>query len=154
MTMAKLPLLRWVLTAVAICATGMLGMALPQFGASMTLPILPSGIAVAAYYRWGRRMWPAIAVGTLAIDLGRAPGPLMAICVAIGLLAGCEVFQRILDRQDFEPRFTRARDVPVYVAAACCGMAFAATFGLLGHFLGREDRPFLNDSMALSWLSW
>src|ERR1700729_196625 len=72
----------------SIFAVGVMGFSLRNLGGSLTLSYLPSGIALAATYRFGRRMWPAVFLAGVAIDLW-IPQPLPAcIGVGIGLASG------------------------------------------------------------------
>jgi signal transduction histidine kinase len=61
--------MRWVTTFASIYTTGLVGFALPSFGAHFPLPLLPGGLAVAAIYGWGRRMWAPIFAASAAIQL-------------------------------------------------------------------------------------
>ena len=107
----SLPVLKWSLAFALIFATGALGFALPSFGGSLPLLILPSGVAVAAMYRWGRRMWPAMFAAGVAIDWSTHQPLVAAIGVGIGLAGGAALTVWVLERRGFDPSFSRARDV-------------------------------------------
>src|SRR5271170_1515142 len=65
----RIPVFRWAIVFALIFASGAFGFALPSLGSSLPLLILPSGFAVGAMYRWGRRMWPAVFAASIATDL-------------------------------------------------------------------------------------
>jgi PAS domain S-box-containing protein len=145
------PLLRWLIAFAFIFVAGAAGFALPTMGARLTLPILPSGIAVAATYCWGRRMWPAVFAAGVAIDLfGRQP-LVASLGVGVGLAAGAVFTTWFLERRGFDSGFSRAKDVPLFILAAGMGMTLAPTFGLLGFYLSGSG---LEASNALPWIRW
>jgi PAS domain S-box-containing protein len=120
-------------------------------GARLALPLLPSGIAIAVNYRWGRRMWSAVFAAGAAIDLSTGEPLLAAIGVGIGLAGGAALTAWLLERYRFDPSFSRARDVPLFIAAAALGMLLAPTFGMAGHFLaGNALLPF----SPVRWIRW
>jgi PAS domain S-box-containing protein len=147
----KLPLLKWLVAFALIFATGAVGFALPIMGARLTLPILPSGIAVAATYRWGRRMWPAVFAAGVAIDLYRRQPLVACIGVGVGLAAGAVLTRWFLERRGFDSGFSRAKDVPLFILAAAVGMTLAPTFGMLGFYLAGSRLDALS---ALQWIRW
>jgi len=102
----SLPVLRWLLGFALTFATGALGFALPSFGGSLPLLILPSGVAVAAMYRWGRRMWPSIFAAGVAIDWSNHQPLVAAIGVGIGLAGSAALTAWVLERRGFDPSFT------------------------------------------------
>src|SRR3984957_13454604 len=69
MTAQRLPLLKWLVTFAAVFTVGAVGFMLPSVGAHPTLPLLAGGIAAAACIRWGRRMWPAVLLAGVGVDL-------------------------------------------------------------------------------------
>jgi len=112
------------------------GFSLRNLGASLTLSYLPSGIALAATYRFGRRVWPAVFLAGLAIDLW-IPQPLPAcIGVGIGLASGAWLSAWLLERSGFDPNFARAKDVPLFILAVAVGMTLSPIFSLPGYYLG------------------
>ncbi len=142
---------RWLAVFVLTFATGALGFALPRWGGSLPLLILPSGIAVAAMYRWGWRMWPAILAAGAAIDLS-GHQPLIAACgVGIGLAGGAALSAWILERRGFDPSFSRATDVPLFIVAAAIGMTLAPAFGYFGFYLAGSSAE---ASDPVHWIRW
>ncbi len=135
----------------AIFTTGALGFALPSLGASLPLPLLPSGFAVAAMYRWGRQMWPAVLAAGIAIDVSTRQPLVAAVGVGVGLAGGAALSAWILERRRLDPSFSRASDVPLFIFAAAAGMTLAPTMGYLGFYLAD-----LTDEVAkpINWMRW
>ncbi len=144
--------IRWVITAVSLYAAGLVGFALPNWGAHFPLPIVPAGIAAAATYRWGRRMWSAVFIAGAAIQLSVSPGrPLIAsLSVGAGLAGGAVVSAWLLDKGGFEPCFGRPKDTWIFVFAVVVGMTIAPTAGMAGFLLS----GFRFESVALQWTRW
>jgi PAS domain S-box-containing protein len=142
---------RLLLVFASIFAVGALGFSLPRIGGSLTLSYLPSGIAVAATYRFGRKMWPAVFLAAFAIDLW-IPQPLPAcIGVGIGLASGAWLSALLLERSGFDPSFSRAKDVPLFVLCVAIGMTLSPIFSLPGYYLSGL-RDFATDPSH--WVRW
>jgi PAS domain S-box-containing protein len=143
--------IRLLVVFASIFAVGALGFSLPRIGGSLTLSYLPSGIAVAAAYRFGRKMWPAIFLAAFAIDLW-IPQPLPAcIGVGIGLAGGACLSALFLERSGFDPNFSRAKDVPLFVLCVAIGMTLSPIFSLPAYYLsGLKD--FATDPSH--WVRW
>jgi signal transduction histidine kinase len=146
------PVLKWLLAFGLIFATGTFGFVLPQFGSSLHLPILPSGIAVAVTYRWGQRKWPAVCAAGIAIDLSTHNPLIAAIGVGLGLAGGAALTAWILERRGFDPSFSRARDVPLFVLAAAAGMTLAATVGTFGFYVADPNSSTVRATYWFRWL--
>ena len=137
--------LRGSIVFASIFATGLIGFMLPILGAQFKLPLLPSGIAVAACCRWGRRMWPFVVAAVAAIDfwdlyilehsLGVGGGLIESIAVGAGLAGGAALSAWLLERNGFNANFARARDVPLFILSAAAGMTLMPTLGFLGLLL-------------------
>jgi len=143
--------LRWLCAFILIFATGVIAYALPGWGAQVALPLLPSGFAVAAAYRWGQRMWPAAFAAGIATDLWMHQPMITAVCVGGGLAGGAALTAWLLQRRGFDPSFSRARDVPLFMLAAAVGMTLGPTFGLLGYYLAS---PATHPVHAVDWIRW
>jgi len=135
----------------SIFAVGVMGFSLRNLGGSLTLSYLPSGIALAATYRFGRRMWPAVFLAGVAIDLW-IPQPLPAcIGVGIGLASGAWLSAWLLERSGFDANFARAKDVPLFILAVAVGMTLSPLFSLPGYYLGGM-KDFATDPSH--WVRW
>jgi PAS domain S-box-containing protein len=142
---------RWVATFVSIIATGAMGFALPSWGAHFPLPLIPSGIAVAAIYRWGRRMWLPVFLADGAIEFYIHQPLLVMVAAGIGLTGGAALSVWLLDKNGFEPNFSRARDVPIFLFVVVAAMTLAPTVGMVGVVLAAEPSAF---SDAVRWIRW
>jgi PAS domain S-box-containing protein len=143
--------LRLFLVFAGIFAIGAIGFSLPSIGGRLTLSLLPSGVAVAATFRLGRRVWPAVFLAGLAIERW-IPQPWWAsLGVGIGLAGGASLSAWLLERLEFDSSFSRAKDVPLFILAVAAGMILAPTFGLLGFYLSGM-REFATD--PIHWIRW
>jgi PAS domain S-box-containing protein len=134
----------------SIFALGAIAFALPSLGGRMALPLLPSGVAVAAAYRWGRRMWPAIFAAGLAIDLMLRQPWIASVGVGVGLAGGAWLTALLLEFNEFKADFSRAKDVPVFIFAVAVGMTLAPTFGLLGFYFSGSTTA----TDPINWIRW
>jgi len=142
--------LPWMLACSLIYASGALGFALPQLGSRLPLLLLPSGLAVAALFRWGARLWPAVFVAGMAIDLTEHKPLIAAVGVGAGLAAGASVCVWMLRKGGFDGGFSRAKDVPLFIFADVIGMTMAPALGYLGFHLNHVTLP----SDAVHWIRW
>jgi PAS domain S-box-containing protein len=142
---------RLLLVFACIFAVGALGFYLPKLGGSLTLSYLPSGIALAATYRFGRGVWPAVFLAAFAIDLS-IPQPLPAcVGVGIGLAASAWMTAWLLERSGFNGDFARAKDVPLFILAVVAGMTLSPIFSLPGYYLSGLQ-SFATDPSH--WVRW
>jgi PAS domain S-box-containing protein len=126
--------LRLLLVFTSIFAIGALGISLASIGGRLSLNLLPSGLAAAATFRLGRRVWPAVFLAGVALELW-IPQPIWtALGVGIGLAGGASLSKWLLERLGFDSGFSRAKDVPLFILAVTAGMIVAPTFGLLGYY--------------------
>jgi PAS domain S-box-containing protein len=143
--------LRLVLVFVAVFAVAAIGISLHRIGGSLTLSYLPNGIAVAATYRFGRRVWPAVFLAGLAIPLWNHEALPTCIGVGIGLSSGAWLSAWLLERAGFNSDFSRAKDVLIFIVGVGVGMTLAPLFSLAGYYLaGLKD--FATD--PTHWLRW
>lgn len=111
--------------------TARMGLQIPYVGTHVSLFWLPTGVAVAAYYRWGGRMAPAVlvAAGLANLELG---GPVWAaLGIALGNAVGPWLSTQVLRRLDFDATLGRRRDLGVYLLAVTLGMLVSASNGTL-----------------------
>jgi PAS domain S-box-containing protein len=143
--------LRLLVVFASIFAIGAIGFSLPSIGGRLTLSLLPSGAAVAATYRMGRRVWPAVFFAGVAIELWIPQSLWTALGVGTGLAGGAWLSTWLLERVGFDSSFARAKDVPLFIIAVAVGMLLAPTFGLLGFYL-TGLREFATD--PTHWIRW
>jgi PAS domain S-box-containing protein len=142
---------RLLLVFAAIFAVGALGFSLPKLGGSLTLSYLPSGIALAATYRFGRNVWPAVFLAGFAIDLS-IPQPLPAcIGVACGLASSAWLTAWLLERSAFDRDFARAKDVLLFIFAVVLGMTLSPIFSLPAYYFSGQEAFAADPS---HWIRW
>jgi signal transduction histidine kinase len=90
----------------------------------------PTGIAVVAILVLGRRIWPAIFVAALLVNLPLGPSPLGAAVIATGNTLAPLFATELLRVVDFHRELDRLRDAAAIIGlAALGGMSVSATFG-------------------------
>src|SRR5271165_2248781 len=144
---------RLIIVFASIFVVGVVAFTLPSLGGRLSLPLLPSGIAVAAAYRWGRRMCPAVFFAGMAIELWLQQTLMDAVGIGAGLAGGAWPAGVPMERRGFYAGFGRAKDVPLFILAAAVGMTLAPTCGFLGFYLG-GDKAFATEVTWDRWLSW
>ncbi|HEY2780816.1 MAG TPA: MASE1 domain-containing protein [Steroidobacteraceae bacterium] len=143
--------MRLLVVFVSIFALAAIGISMHRLGGSLTLSYLPNGIAVAATYRFGRRVWPAVFLAGVAIELwDHAPLP-VSIGVGIGLASGAWCSAWLLERGGFDSAFSRAKDVLIFILAVSLGMMLAPAFSLPGYYLAGM-KAFATD--LSHWIRW
>ena len=143
---------RLLIIALAYCIAGRLGLELATIGSNITLIWLPTGIAVAALFRWGWRYWPAIWLGALAVNLLVGSTIWVALGISIGNTLAPVLAVAILKRWHFNPDISSWRDVPVFVVGgAFLGMLASATGGVATLVIGGA-LPW--SAVGWAWLSW
>ncbi len=146
-----LPVTRFLVLTLAYFATGWLGLQIPYTGSHITLVWLPTGIAVAALFRWGSRVWPGIYLGAFMVNLViGSPWPLAA-AIAVGNTLAPLLSAVWLRRIGFHPAFDRQLDVGIFLLAAGGGMLVSALGGVaslyLAGLLPAQAAPW-------AWLIW
>ncbi|NNM60616.1 MAG: PAS domain S-box protein [Steroidobacteraceae bacterium] len=142
--------LRGVIVFAAIFMTGSIGFLLPKFGADFILPLLPSGIAMAARYRWGPRMWPFVFASVAAVDWAHEQILIEALAVGGGLAGGTALTAWLLEHYRFDAAFAHVRDVALFILASAAGMSLMPTLGFIGLALvGRHT-----DFSLERWIDW
>ena len=142
---------RLFLLALAYFTTGWLGLQMPYLGQHITLVWLPTGIAVAALYRWGRPVWPSVFAGAMLVNLSVGSTWPVAVGIALGNTLAPVLAAGWLKRRAFHATFDRQRDVGLYIAASAMGMVVSATSGVACLYLAGV-MPI--EAMGAAWLSW
>lgn len=145
---------RWLgqvgVVAVVYYATARLGLAVPFLKGNVTPVWPPSGIALAALFLYGRRLWPGVAVGALLVN-GLSGVPFVSACgMAVGNTLEAVVGAYLLERvARLRPSLGRIRDV---VALAGLGAAastmISATIGVASLRFGGVVPA------AAAWSTW
>ena len=137
--------------ALAYAITGRFGLLISDFSPHITLLWLPSGIAVAALFRWGYRYWPAVFVSAFALNFSIAPLALLATGIAIGNTLGPMLAVWLLRHFQFRPRLERAYDVVILAMSGGLGMVLSATGGVFNLMLHGEVPA---EALNRAWFSW
>jgi len=90
----------------------------------------PTGIALVAILVFGRRVWPAVFVAALAVNLPIGPSPLGAAFIAAGNTLAPLTAAALLKRVHFRIELDRLRDAAaIIVLGALVAMTISATVG-------------------------
>lgn len=123
-------LVQLAVVAIAYWAAARLSLDLALVRGQVTPVWPPTGIALVALLIFGRRMWPAIFVGALAVNLPLGPTPLGAGVIAIGNTLAPLFANELLRLTGFRIELDRTRDAAAMVGlAALVGMSVSATIG-------------------------
>jgi diguanylate cyclase (GGDEF)-like protein len=113
----------------AYAFTGWLGLSVPFVAGKVTLFWLPSGIAVAALYRWSTRVWPGIFLGALLINLCTGAPPLTNLIIAIGNTLGPLITLYLLRRTHCQLHQLQRSTAWLFLAVSSLGMLIPASIG-------------------------
>src|SRR6266700_940735 len=90
----------------------------------------PTGIALVAILVFGRRVWPAVFLAALAVNLPIGPSPLGAASIAAGNTLAPVTAAALLKRAGFRIELDRLRDAAyLIVLGALVAMTISATVG-------------------------
>jgi signal transduction histidine kinase len=118
------------LVAVAYWVAGSLSLRLALVHGQVTPIWPPTGIALVAILVLGRRVWPAVFVGALAVNLPIGPSPLGAALIATGNTLAPLVAAELLRFAHFRLELDRLRDAAAIIGlGALVGMTVSATIG-------------------------
>jgi integral membrane sensor domain MASE1 len=98
------------LTAVYVGAAK-LGIELSVAHGVITPVWAPTGIAIAALFLFGRRVWPAVAVGAFVANATSDASIGVSAAIAVGNTLEAVVGSELLRRADVRPALDRIRDV-------------------------------------------
>lgn len=148
--------LLFVIALLVLCAlyvsTGRLGLSLGAVSGFATLVWFPSGLSVTALLLFGLRLWPAILLGALLVNLlTGAPLP-VALGIGVGNMLEALVCAALLGRWRFHSSLEELRDVLLLVLlAAPVSTLISATVGVGSLLLGEV----VTGSAALvTWSAW
>jgi signal transduction histidine kinase len=120
--MATLAVVYWVVARLSLALALVHGQVTPIWP--------PTGIALVAILVYGPRMWPAIFVGALAVNLPIGPSPEGAALIAAGNTAAPLVAAALLRRVGFRIELDRLRDAAAIIGlGALAAMTVSATIG-------------------------
>ena len=133
--------------------TGKLGLALVPVSGYATLTWPPTGISLAALLLFGYRLWPAVALGALAVNFTSGAPLSTALGMALGNSAEALIGSFLLRRYlDFHTTLDRLKDaLALVIVGVFLSTPISATIGTFSLWLrGIVDRS----TFAPTWLAW
>ncbi|MBV9232289.1 MAG: MASE1 domain-containing protein [Chloroflexi bacterium] len=140
----------------ALCAiyfgTARLGLSLDAVSGFATLVWLPSGIAVAALFLFGYRLWPGILMGAFLVNLSNGAPFFVAAGIGIGNTLEALVCNSLLKHYRVSHALDHLRDVLFLVLLAIpLGTFISATVGVSSLLLGKV---IAFSSFSETWRAW
>jgi len=126
-----------------------LSFAFVQKNASPVWP--PTGIALAALLLYGRRLWPAVFIGAVIVNLGTDVPLATALGIGIGNTLEAVVGVELLRRVAFDPAIQRLRDAVAFSLAAIGCSTVSASFGVTFLYLSGQVGA---ATFPRVWLIW
>ena len=128
---------RWALVALVYFGAAKGGLALAYEHDQVTAVWPPSGIALAAVYLWGYRVWPGVMLGAFLANAWAGAPFLSDVGIAVGNTLEGLVGAALLRRSGFRPSLARVRDVvALAVLAAGLSTMVSATVGTASLWFG------------------
>ncbi len=117
--------------ALVYYAAGKLGLQLASVTKQISVVWLDTGISLALLVLRGRRLWPAILIGSFAANVTSDAPALTSACIAFGNALESVVGATLLLRVGFQPALRRLHDVAsLFLLAACLSTLISATIGV------------------------
>ncbi|HZA12912.1 MAG TPA: MASE1 domain-containing protein, partial [Myxococcaceae bacterium] len=136
----------------AYVITARLGLQLDAVSGFATLVWPPSGIALAGLLLFGRRLWPAIAVGAFAVNAAAGAPLVSALAIAAGNTLEALAAVALLQWVRVDLSLGRVRDVlALLLLGAVVSTAISATLGVLSLWLGGAVEA---SAIAETWRAW
>jgi PAS domain S-box-containing protein len=144
--------LKLVALAVAYVAAAKLGIELSVARGVVTPVWAPTGIAIAALFLFGRRLWPAVTVGAFVANATSDTSLAVAAAIAAGNTFEAVVGSELLRRARVHPALDRVRDVLALIAfGAVAAPVVAATNGVTVLWLADDVA---SSEFGSQWLLW
>ena len=144
--------LRLAVVAVAYFVSARLSLELALVHGQVTPVWPPTGIALVAILVFGVRIWPAIAVAALAVNLPLGPNVLGAACIAAGNTLAPLAAATLMKSVGFRLELDRLIDAAALILlGALTGMAVSATVGSLVLVISGSVA---SDSFPQAWAVW
>jgi diguanylate cyclase (GGDEF)-like protein/PAS domain S-box-containing protein len=141
-----------VLLTVAYYLLARLGLSVGSLPGNVSPVWPPAGLALAVLLLRGRRLWPGVALGALAVN---ALGGGVPLASALGMAAGNTLAAvgavTMLGKVGFRPALDRARDVGALIVVAATASAVSAAAGTLSLYLGGILPA---DAFRTAWRTW
>lgn len=142
-------LIRILIIIFAYVTTGWLGLCVPFATAKVTLFWLPSGIAIAALYRWSIRVWPGIFIGALIINFMTSSDLIGNVIITTGNTLGPIIALLLLRRFNCQISVLHHANALCFFVIASLSMLIPATIG--GITLLATDVPDIDRYTFLAW---
>ena len=140
------------LVAAAYFLSSKFGAALATAGSgNITLIWLPTGIAVAALFRWNRHYWPAIGLAAVLFNLSNGLSLPIALGISVGNTLCAVVAAALLRWLRFDWHFSHWRDVLAYSTAVFVSMTVSASGGV-ATLMAAGIVP--TSGAGWAWLAW
>lgn len=137
---------------ISYVATAKAGLLLDPVGGFATLVWPPTGIAMAALFRWGLGLWPGVVTAAFLVNWSAGASWGAAAGIAAGNTLESVIAVVLLKRlMGFRGDMERVRDAVAFLAAAAAGVAVGAslgTFTLWAAGLASVERS------AAIWKAW
>lgn len=136
----------------AYLVTARIGLSLHPVNEFATLIWPPTGIALAALFLYGYRLWPAVALGAFIVNhLIGAPVP-QALGIAAGNTLEAVIGAYLLKEfVRFKDPFGRLRDALYFSMVALATPTISATVGVFTLWVGGTIP---SPELAITWLAW
>lgn len=122
---------RMLLVMLAYIGTGWLGLSVPFAASKITLFWLPTGIALAALYRWSLHIWPGVFLGALLINLSTGSSLTINLLIAFGNTLGPLVAVLFLRRVNCQILSMHKANALCFFAISAASMLIPASIGSL-----------------------
>jgi PAS domain S-box-containing protein len=140
------------LLAAAYLGAAKAGIELPAARGVITPVWAPTGIAIAALFLGGTRLWPAVTVGAFVANATSGADIPVAAVIAVGNTLEAVVGSVLLRRVGLRPALDRVRDVLALIVAACVlSPLVAATNGVTALWVAGDVPGSDYDSQWLLW---
>src|SRR5262249_31344943 len=96
------------------------GLSLASVAEQVTVVWPPTGLAIAALFLLGPRLWPGITLGALVANLLVHAPPMVAASIAAGNTLEALLAAWMLRRVGFDPTLSRLRDAVAFIVLAAC----------------------------------
>ena len=111
--------------------TGRLGMLMHFASNDITLIWLPTGIAIAALLRCGYRVWPAITLGAVMVEIAIGAPLGLALATSVGSTLGPLLSAFLLNKLKFNHAILTFNDISSLIIATFVGMLVTSGLGVL-----------------------
>jgi len=132
--------------------TGRIELSLNPVDTFATLLWLPSGIALAALFLYGYRLWPVVMLAAFAVNVSIGAGVMVSLGMAAGetlqALGGAYFLKKYTD---FSPTLARLHDGMWLIAVAFVGTAISSTIVVASVWLGGAAGAY---GAGALWGSW